>query len=219
MRSVAGVRADRFDFKVYSSIAANSGNKSASFASPRLQSSLSLWAPKLDSELLFVGDAGETEPSRASKRMGIEWNNHYVATKWLLLDADLAVSRARFTAPEPADPTLGNRIPGSIQTVAAFGATVTERGPWFGQFQLRCFGPRALDENNAQRSKATTLACLRGGYRINPNLKLLLDVFNLFNRHGSGIDYYHASGLKASRPALSRTSISTRRSRAACGCR
>ena len=58
----------------------------------------------LDSELLFVGDAGETEPSRASKRVGLEWNNHCVAAKWLLLDADLAVSRARFTEPDPGDP-------------------------------------------------------------------------------------------------------------------
>src|SRR5204862_8066928 len=43
---------------------------------PGLQSSLAVWQLRLDSELLFVGDAGETEPSRASKRQGLEWNNH-----------------------------------------------------------------------------------------------------------------------------------------------
>ncbi|MES3015436.1 MAG: TonB-dependent receptor [Pseudomonadota bacterium] len=262
LRSVAGLRADRFDFHVQSAIAANSGDRSASIASPKLslifgpwakteyfvnvghgfhsndargtvatvaakdpngpaispvnplvrskggelgvrteiipglQSSLSLWALKLDSELLFVGDAGETEPSRASKRYGIEWNNHYIANKWLLLDADLAVSRARFTEPDPGDPTLGNYIPGSIQTVASLGATVTDLGPWFGQFQLRYFGPRALDENNTQRSKATTLAYLRAGYKVSKNVKVSVDVFNLFNRKGSDIDYYYASRLK-----------------------
>ena len=57
---------------------------------PGLQSSLALWQLKLASELIFVGDAGETEPSRASRRRGIEWNNHYRATPWLLLDADFA---------------------------------------------------------------------------------------------------------------------------------
>ena len=261
-RSVAGLRADRFDFHVRSSIAANSGDRNASIASPKLslifgpwakteyfvnygygfhsndargtvatvaakdpngptispvnplvrskgfelgvrteiipglQSSVSLWALKLDSELLFVGDAGETEPSRASRRYGIEWNNHYVANPWLLLDADLAVSRSRFTEPDATDPTLGNHIPGSIQTVASLGATVTDLGPWFGQFQLRYFGPRALDENNAQRSKATTLAYLRAGYKVNKNVKVTVDVFNLFNRKGSDIDYYYASRLK-----------------------
>jgi outer membrane receptor protein involved in Fe transport len=259
---VAGVRADRFDFDVHSSIAANSGKRSASIASPKLslilgpwtrteffvnagygfhsndargtvatvaakdpagsaiapvdplvrskgaelglrtefvpglQSSLSLWALKLDSELLFVGDAGETEPSRASRRYGVEWSNHYVAYKWLLLDADLAVSRARFTEPDRADPALGSHVPGSIQTVASFGATITDLGPWFGQFQLRYFGPRALDENNTQRSRATTLAYLRAGYRVGRNVKLTLDVFNLFDRRGSDIDYYYASRLQ-----------------------
>ena len=262
LRSVAGVRADRFHFKVRSSISANNGDRNASIASPKLslifgpwaeteyfanygygfhsndargtvatvaakdptgpaispvnplvrskggelgvrteivpglQSSLSLWALKLDSELLFVGDAGETEPSRASRRFGLEWNNHYVANKWLLLDADLAFSRSRFTEPDPADPTLGNRIPGSIQTVASLGATVTDLGPWFGQFQLRYFGPRALDENNDNRSKATTLAYLRAGYKVSRNVKVMVDVFNLFDRKGSDIDYYYASRLK-----------------------
>ena len=45
-----------------------------------LQSSLALWRLDIDSELVFVGDAGETEPSRASRRTGIEWNNHYIAS-------------------------------------------------------------------------------------------------------------------------------------------
>lgn len=61
---------------------------------PGLQSLLALWRLDLDSELVFVGDAGDTTPSRASRRRGIEWNNHYIATSWLLFDLDLAASRA-----------------------------------------------------------------------------------------------------------------------------
>jgi hypothetical protein len=262
LRSVLGARIDRFDFKVDSSIAANSGQRSASIASPKLslifgpwnqteffanygygfhsndargttatvaakdpngpaiapvdplvrskggelglrtelvpglQSSLSVWALTLGSELVFVGDAGETEPSRASRRVGIEWNNHYAATRWLLLDADVAVSRARFTEPDPSDPTLGNHIPGSIQTVVSVGASVSELGPWFGQFQLRYFGPRALVEDSSVRSQGTTLAYLRAGYKVTPSMKVALDVFNLFNRRASDIDYAYASRLQ-----------------------
>ena len=163
---------------------------------PGLQSSLALWRLTLGSELVFVGDAGETEPSRASRRTGIEWNNHYRATPWLLLDLDLAMSRARFTEPD-ADPTVvGDRIPGSIDKVASFGVTVVDLGPWFGQFQLRYFGPRPLIEDNSQRSKATTLAYLRVGYKFNPKVRVALDVFNLFDRQASDIDYYYASRLK-----------------------
>ena len=158
---------------------------------PGLQSSLALWQLRLGSELVFSGDAGDTEASRASKRRGIEWNNHYIATPWLLLDADLSLSRARFTEFDP----VGDHIPGSIEKVASFGVTVTDYGPWFGQFQLRYFGPRALIEDDSVRSRATTLAYARLGYKISPSVRLALDVFNLFDRKASDIDYYYASRL------------------------
>ena len=167
---------------------------------PGLQSSLSLWQLKLDSELLFVGDAGATEASGASKRQGIEWNNHYIASPGLLFDADIAVSRARFSQNQGGAPNAGRNIAGSVNTVASLGATVTELGPWFGQFQLRYFGPRPLIEDNSQRSRATTLAYLRVGYKFTSDLKLALDVFNLFDRKASDIDYYYASRLPGEPP-------------------
>lgn len=135
---------------------------------------------------------GETEPSRASRRRGIEWNNHYRATPWLLLDADLALSNARFTEYDPA----GDRVPGAIDKVVSLGASVFDLGPWFGHFQLRYFGPRPLIEDDSQRSRSTTLAYLRVGYKLTKNFKLALDVFNLFDRQASDIDYFYASRLK-----------------------
>jgi hypothetical protein len=162
---------------------------------PGLQTSLALWQLNLGSELVFAGDAGDTEPSGSSKRYGIELNNHYVATRWLMLDADVAWSRARFDEAQGDAPHGGRYIPGSVETVASLGATVTDYGPWFGQFQLRYFGPRALIEDDSQRSKSTTLGYLRVGYRINPKLKVALDVFNLFDSKASDIDYYYASRL------------------------
>ncbi|MCX7290162.1 TonB-dependent receptor [Janthinobacterium sp.] len=158
---------------------------------PGLQSSLALWRLDIASELLFVGDAGETEPSRASRRHGIEWNNHYIAAPWLLFDLDLAASRSRYTQDDPA----GNFIPGSIDKVASFGVTVTDQGPWSGAFQLRYFGPRPLIEDNSVRSASTTLAYARVAYQLNRRTRLSLDVFNLFNKRASDIDYYYASRL------------------------
>ena len=80
--------------------------------------------------------------------------------------------------------------------MVSFGATVTERGPWFGRFQLRCFGPRPLIEDNSRRSKGTTLASLRAGYKFDNGAKVAVDVFNLFDRKASDIDYFYASRLK-----------------------
>ena len=158
---------------------------------PGLQSSLALWRLDLASELLFVGDVGETQASRASRRHGIEWNNHYIAAPWLRFDLDLAASRSRYTQNDAA----GNFIPGSIDKVASFGVTVTDQGPWSGAFQLRYFGPRPLIEDNSVRSASTTLAYARLAYQLNRRTRIALDVFNLLNKRASDIDYYYASRL------------------------
>ena len=156
-----------------------------------LQSSLALWRLKLASELVFSGDAGDTEISRASRRRGVEFNNHWIATPWLLFDLDLALSRSRYTQDDP----VGNAIPGSIEKVASFGISVLDRGPWFGHLQLRYFGPRPLIEDDSVRSRSTTLASARIGYNLSKNLRVALDVFNLFDRKASDIDYYYTSRL------------------------
>lgn len=44
---------------------------------PGLQSSIACWWLNVDSELVFVGDAGNTEASRSSRRYGVEWANAY----------------------------------------------------------------------------------------------------------------------------------------------
>ena len=158
---------------------------------PGLQSSLAVWQLDIASELVFVGDAGETEPSRASRRQGVEWSNHYIANDWFLLDFDLSASRARYRDNDP----LGNYIPGSVDKVASFGATVTNWGNWSGVFQLRYFGPRPLIEDNSVHSSATAIAYARIGYQLDKRTKLTLDIFNLFDSKDSDIDYQYQSRL------------------------
>ena len=87
---------------------------------PRMQMTLTAWTLGLDSELVFVGDAGTTQPGRPSRRRGLEWTTYYAPKRWLILDADAAVSDARFTDADPA----GNHIPGAVATVVSAGATL-----------------------------------------------------------------------------------------------
>jgi outer membrane receptor protein involved in Fe transport len=163
---------------------------------PGLQSSLALWQLRLGSELVFIGDAGDTEASRASRRRGVEWTNHWLLGRHLVLDLNLASSKARFAGDDPA----GNYIPGSVDKVASLGLTLPDWHGWFGALQWRYFGPRALVEDNSQRSAATSLAYLRVGRQLDERLRLWLDIFNLFDRKASDIDYYYASRL-AGEPA------------------
>lgn len=159
---------------------------------PKLETSLSLWQLELDSELLFVGDAGTTEPSRPSKRTGIEWTNHYRMNSWLLVDFDLSVSKTRFTDEDPA----GDYIPGSLEKVASLGATVDSFGPWYGMMQYRYFGPRPLIEDNSVRSKSTQITNLRVGYKVDQRWRVHMDVFNLFDRKDDDITYFYESQLQ-----------------------
>ena len=159
---------------------------------PGLQSSLALFRLDFDSELLFIGDAGTTEASRTSRRTGFEFANHYRPNNWLTIDADVAFARARFRNEDPAGP----RIPGAVEGVASVSASVSNLGPWSGTLKLRYFGPRPLIEDNSVRSLSTTLASARLGYRFERNVQVQIDVFNLFDRRSSQIDYFYESQLR-----------------------
>ena len=159
---------------------------------PGWQSTLSLWQLDAASELLFVGDAGTTEPSRPSRRYGVEWTNFAVLSDWLAIDADLAWSHSRF---RDHDPLLGDYIPGAVTSTANIGLTIDHVGPWFGALRLRYFGPRPLVEDNAVRSSSSALTNLRIGYKFDARTQVALDVYNLFDRKVSDIEYWYESQL------------------------
>ena len=159
---------------------------------PHLQSSVSLWSLSLDSELIFIGDAGTTEAGRPSHRYGVEWANYYSPKPWLILDADASVSRAHFTDDDPA----GDLVPGAVATVLSGGVTLDSLRNLSGSVRWRYFGPRALLEDDSQRSKATSLVNLEAGYRFSRAVRLAVDVFNVFDAKHSDIDYFYTSRLR-----------------------
>jgi len=61
-----------------------------------LTSTLSLWWLDSDSELVYVGDAGVNEAGSASRRFGIEWTNYWRPNDWVSVDAEIALTHARF---------------------------------------------------------------------------------------------------------------------------
>jgi len=156
-----------------------------------LTSSLAVFVLDFDSELLFVGDAGTTEASRPSRRVGVEWTNQYQILPWMRLDFDAAYTRARFTDFDPA----GHFIPGAPAWVAAGGVTFGGESGWFGAFRGRYFGPRPLIEDDSVRSQASLIFNARAGYKFDNGLRLQLDVLNLFNAKTNQIEYYYLSRL------------------------
>ena len=180
---------------------------------PGLNSSVSLFVLNQASELIFLGDAGTTEASRPSQRIGIEWTNDYRPVTWLAFNADLAVTRARFlgfdTAQEAVYQSLagfpqaqignapGNYVPGAPNMIASVGVELGERTGWFGGLKLRYLGPRPLTEDNAFISPVTALVDGRIGYRWENGWRIQLDAFNLTNSHTDQITYAYGSLIKS----------------------
>ncbi|MEX2495204.1 MAG: TonB-dependent receptor [Woeseia sp.] len=252
LRSVIGVRADRYLFNVNSNIAANSGSASKTLASPKLslvfgpfseteifinagrgfhsndargttirvdptdgvtplqpvdplatadaldvgvrtaplpglQLTADLWWLELDSELVFVGDAGTTETSGASRRRGVELGIFYAVRDSLLIDVDVSLSHARFEN--------GDRIPNAVDNTASLGLTWNPEGPWRAGARLRHLGDAPLDESGSLRSASTTLLNAEIGFLITPNLELSLAAFNLFDADDNDITYFFESQL------------------------
>lgn len=153
-------------------------------------SSVSAWILKLDSELLFVGDAGITEPSRPSRRWGIEFNNTWALSDVWRLEADLAWTDARFTDEKPE----GDRIPGALETVITGAVSASWPSGWYGSLRLRYFGEAPLVEDDSVRSDGSNMINLLFGWS-NPRWRIQLEVLNLLDSDDHDIDYFYASRL------------------------
>ena len=158
---------------------------------PGLHTTLAFWYLELDSELLFVGDAGITEPSRPSRRYGVEWTNFYRVLPWLTLEADFAFTHAEFSDDDPA----GDHIPGAFETVISAAATADLPYNFFSSMRLRHFGTRPLIEDDSVRSDTYTSVNLAVGYKYKQFLAQL-DVLNLLDSKDHDIDYFYASRLR-----------------------
>ena len=158
---------------------------------PRTQLTAAFWGLDIDSELLFVGDGGITEPSRATRRYGVELGAYWTPLDWMIVDADYAWSHARFTESDPA----GDYIPGAVETVVSLGISVHRDNGWYGGARWRYFGPAPLIEDNTVRSHSTSLVNVEAGYHFTPKFSLMATVFNLFDTDANDISYYYESQL------------------------
>ena len=109
------------------------------------------------SELLFLGDAGTTEASRPSRRIGAEINALYRPLPWLVLDLDAAADARALHRQRPDRQLYSRRDEDRDQRRRA----VEKAGPCIGAIQLRYFGPRPLIEDNIVTSKPTSLVSAR----------------------------------------------------------
>lgn len=156
----------------------------------KLNASIALWSLDLDSELLFVGDAGNTEASGASSRTGLEVTVFYRPTEAWVMNLEYAYTDAEFSD----EPSAANAIPGAIDEVIQAGITYQQPN-WFATATYRYFGERPLIEDRTAVSDPSRLTNVRFGYLINQKWRITLDVLNLFDSDDHDIDYFYESRL------------------------
>ncbi len=158
--------------------------------SQRMNISAALWYLELDSELLFVGDAGNTEPSAKSRRYGLEIPVYFRINDAWLFDVELALTDSEFREGNPSE----REIPGSLDRVIAAGVSGQFDNGAYTSLRVRHFGPRPLTESGDIESGSSTVWNLSVGYRRDA-FNLRLEALNLFDSDSDDITYYFASRL------------------------
>lgn len=160
------------------------------FLGERMHATLALWRLNLDSELLFVGDAGNTEATRPSARRGAELGVYWFGGERWNADLEVEYTRARFDGDDPA----GDRVPGAIPLVASAGVNWTLDAGWFATARVRHFGRYPLIEDDSVRSEGSTVVNLRAG-RSFGRWTASVDLLNALDSDDNDIDYFYASRL------------------------
>ena len=145
---------------------------------------------ELDSELVFVGDAGGTEVNGASERLGLEASLFWQATDWLALNADYTYTDSEFSD----EPSNANSIPGAVESTFTLGANMAWANGWSGSMRLRYLGETPLIEDGSVEAEDSFLVNAGVSYRRGP-LELSLEAFNLLDSDDYDIAYFYASRL------------------------
>jgi outer membrane receptor protein involved in Fe transport len=134
------------------------------------------WALDLESELTYVGDAGTTEPSGRTRRLGIDLEARVRLAEGLWADADLNLSRGRYRdEPDGAD-------------LVALAPTLTSTGglTWSASEDVRAgaryrhIAERAANQTGSIRALGSTLVELFASCRLG-GAEIVLAVDNLFD--------------------------------------
>ena len=142
----------------------------------RLNVGIAGWWLELDEELVFVGDAGETEISGKSRRIGIDIEGRAQIFSWLWIDTDVNLSSGKFVD-EPSDV---NEIPLAPRITSTGGLTAAHPSGFGANLRYRHIGDRPANEDSSVTAVGHTLVNIGLSYAFGP-FKYFATVENLFN--------------------------------------
>ena len=148
------------------------------------------WRMAVDSELIYVGDAGSVEPSNASKRYGYEATAFWRPRPWLAVDGVWTWSHARFK-----DSPGFDHVPGALKNAGELGVSTIFKS-WNAAVRVRHLGSHAMTEDNSIRSQPSTIVNLRAAWTPG-RYEIYGQLLNVPDAHSKDIEYYYESYLPA----------------------
>ncbi|WP_338241587.1 TonB-dependent receptor [Aurantiacibacter hainanensis] len=151
------------------------------------------WWSRIDSELIYVGDAGAVEPSDPGRRNGYEFTAFWRPTGWLAVDAVWTGTNSRFVGlPDGED-----YVPGALENSGELGLSAIFAN-WNAAARLRYLGPHPLVEDNSVRGDATTLLNARIAWTpqdmsVLRGWEFHAELLNVLNSDDDDIDYFYAT--------------------------
>lgn len=157
---------------------------------PKTQIALTAFTMRLSSELIYVGDAGNTEAVDPSERHGLELSGLYSPTNWLLFDGDVSYTDAHLRGVGEDD-----RIGNAVKHTASLGMIVNDLNNWSGGIRMRYLGEAPLGEASRPKSESTFLVNAQTSYQFNPGLSVTLELLNVLDSDDRDITYFYESQL------------------------
>lgn len=160
------------------------------FFTERLNATVAVWQLDIDSELIFVGDAGNTEDTGvASERYGLEVTGYFQLDPRWSMDFEYAWTNAQFKTPIDGS----TDIPAALDNVVSAGLNFKLDENFNANLRFRHFDDFPLD--GGAEADGSTMLNLRLAWQVSDSLAVNLDVLNLTDSDDHDVEYFYESQL------------------------
>jgi outer membrane receptor protein involved in Fe transport len=153
----------------------------------RLDVAAAYWWLNLESEFVFIGDAGDTEAKGRSRRRGVEVAAELEIFEWLFWQGSLGYSTGEFTN--------GDKIPQAVRFIADTGFAARHPSGWSAELSYRTLGERyGTESRSGRRLRSWGVWDAGVRYRRGP-FEVGLIVENLGNTDWESAEFFFESQL------------------------
>ena len=169
---------------------------------PNLAVQLALFREDFSSELVFDEDQGQDQPTAPSRRQGVEVSGQYHPLSWLELNTDLSFVHARYLGSllelhRTSTGCCAIHIENAAQLRPGSARIMVDHlGRWFGDLQWQRLGAYPItDGSEFPQDKGYSEVNVGVGYKVRPDLRVRVDIYNLTNSHANAAAFDYTSQL------------------------